>query len=136
MPIYEERCQNRECRRAGYQKEHYVPHYTEVTDACPHCGRPMARMASRFGVVFTGPITAKYNDPKAENPHQEGHWAYRVRSSSTGHPEPVFIESFEQQRAFCKEEGLVNPKDVPNLDASPDGKLATNAGCGMPGAWV
>lgn len=132
MPIYESYC--RECTRI---KEWYSGHFADIHENpfC-ECGEPMIRVASRFGVIFTGAITTKYNDRSAENYHQEGHWAYRVKSSKTGHPEPVWIESFQQQKEFCKQEGLVNPSELPKMEADSEGKFRSNAGVGMPGTWV
>jgi predicted nucleic acid-binding Zn ribbon protein len=133
VPVYESYC--RSCHSI---KEWYAKHFTDVAENpfCD-CGEPMVRVASRFGVVFSGTITTKYNDNRGvDSAHQEGHWAYRVKSSKSGHPEPVFIETFQQQREFCKEEGLVNPKDLPNMEADSEGKFRSNAGMGMPGVWV
>jgi hypothetical protein len=85
--------------------------------------------------VWTGEITTKYNDKNADGYHQEGHWAYRVRSSMSGEPEPVWIDTFQKQKEFCKQEGLVNPKDLPtHADVSDDGKRLRSRG--MPGAWI
>lgn len=134
MPIYESYCQR--CQRT---QEWYAKHFVEITENpfCDQCGDPMLRGASRFGVVFSGPITKKYNDNmKADSYHQEGHWAYRIKSSKDGNPEPVYIETFQQQKEFCRAEGLVNPKDLPNMEADSEGKFRSNAGVGMPGTWV
>lgn len=89
---------------------------------------------SRFGIVFTGPITARYNDPKRENAHQEGFWVYRQRSSISGQPEPVFLNDWQQLREFNKAEGLSAPGEVPtNSTISADGKRILSNG--MPGNW-
>lgn len=133
VPIYESWCV--QCHSI---KEWYAKHFTEVTENpfCD-CGEPMVRVASRFGVVFTGAITTKYNDNRtASNANQEGHWAYRIKSSKSGHPEPVWIDSFAAQRDFCREEKLVNPKDLPNMEADSEGKFRSNAGVGLPGCWT
>ncbi len=133
MPIYESYC-----RGCGHIQEWYSKRFSEITENpdCDKCGQTMIRIASSFSVVFTGAITTKYNDPTAENYHKEGHWAYRIRSSKSGNPEPVWIETFQQQKEFCKEEGLVNPKELPNMDAHPDGRITTTTGAGMPGCWT
>lgn len=107
MPIFESYCD--QCRKV---KEWFTHRYTEEDPACENCGGPTMRLASTFRVIWSGVITARYNDPKRDNAHQEGHWAYRTRSSRSGNPEPVFIETFDDQRRFCRDEGLVNPKDV------------------------
>lgn len=96
-------------------------------------------MISAFAVVFTGALSAsKYNqDVKGglpEQRHMDGHWAWRRRSSKSGQPEPVWIDNFATQAQFCKEEGLVNPRDLPsNLEAGADGKSISTRG--MPGCW-
>ena len=132
MPVYESYCQV--CHKV---KEWYAKHFTDIGENpfCD-CGEPMVRVASRFGVIFRGTITTKYNDKSAENYHREGHWGYRVKSSKSGHPEPVWIETFQDQKQFCKDEGLVNPKDLPNMEADSEGRFRSNAGVGMPGTWV
>ncbi len=133
MPVYESYCDD--CTRI---KEWYAKHFVDIHEnpPCEQCGGPTKRLLSRFGVVFTGALSKKYNDPKVEKYDQEGHWAYRVKSSVSGHPEPVYIDSFQAQREFCKAEGLANPKDLPNMEADSDGRFRSNAGVGMPGAWV
>lgn len=133
MPVYESYCED--CKRV---EEWYAKHFVDIDQNpfCAVCGAPMRRVASAFSVVFTGPITKKYNDNmRADNYNQEGHWAYRVKSSKSGNPEPVYIETFQQQKEFCREEGLVNPKDLPNMEADSEGKFRSNAGVGMPGCW-
>jgi|WetSurMetagenome_2_1015567.scaffolds.fasta_scaffold742858_2 hypothetical protein len=95
----------------------------------------MQRVVSAFQVVFTGPITKRYNDPKSENPDQEGHWAFRKRSSVSGNPEAVFIETWQDRREFMKQEGLVGYEDVGPIDSSPDGKWSSTR-TGKPGTWI
>lgn len=126
MPIYDVECQG--CRSV---EEIFLHHWNSPTPDCPLCRWPRTRLASRFGVVFSGPITARYNERDRENAHAEGYWAYRKRSSISGQPEPVFIQTWDQRREFMKAEGL---EDAPtNCAISKDGKtLQSN---GMPGQW-
>ena len=101
---------------------------------CPVCLGPRTELASRFGVIFTGPITARYNDPKRENAHMDGFWAYRKRTSLSGQPEPVFLSTFDEMRAFNKAEGLASPGEVPtNSTITADGRRIVSDG--MPGQW-
>lgn len=83
---------------------------------CWECAQPLICCASRFGVVFSGPLTAKYNDPKRAGAHREGHWVWE-RNGPDGqplaHPRPRFLSTFDEQRQYCKQEGLVNPKELP-----------------------
>lgn len=135
MPIYENVCRNEGCEKYGKVFEWYAPRHDSANPLC-QCGQTTCRCISPFQVVFTGALTAKYNDPKLEHAHQEGHWAYRVRSSrnADGSPEPVFIDTFEKQKEFCRDEGLINPKDVGPMHISSDGKQVQNQG--LPGCWV
>lgn len=130
MPIYENWCPACSVRR-----EFFSHRVTEENPPCESCGGTTGRIISSFQIIWTGPLTAKYNDPKLEGAEREGHWAWRRRSSLSGNPEPVYIDSFQKQTEFCKEEGLINPKDLPrNLEVSADGKSASSRG--LPGQWV
>lgn len=130
MPIYESYCAA--CQRT---KEWYAPLSTSPDPACELCHGPTTRLISGFNVVFTGPLTARYNDPQAENPHQEGFWAHRVKSSSSGQPEPCFIETWQQRKQYLKDEGLVGGEEVGPVDGTGDGKWSTTR-TGRPGTWV
>lgn len=130
MPLFESIC-----GKCGEMREYYVPHWYSPDPEC--CGEQTKRLVSEFGVVFTGVLSAsKYNDPKLERAHQGPHWGWRRRSSKSGKPEPVYIETFEDQKKFCKEEGLVNPKDIGNIEATSDGKFNSSTGRGTRGQWV
>lgn len=134
MPIREGYCENPDCPSFRQLRE-WLDKAEPRVKPCPTCGSALFRLVSRFGIVWTGHLTTKYNDKRSEDYHQEGHWAYRVRSSQSGEPEPVWIDSFQKQKEFCKEEGLVNPKDLPtNADISADGRKLRSQG--MPGSWV
>jgi putative FmdB family regulatory protein len=129
MPLHEFSCEY--CDSVEERFFHVSP--TEEPP-CPTCGGPRVRLASAFKVVFTGPLTARYNDPKKENAHMEGFWDYRVRSSTSGHPEAVFLDSWQALREFRKSESLSMPGDAPvNATMSADGRTISSAG--MPGAW-
>ena len=135
MPIYCTRCTDESCPASETVEERYYGHVTLDDPPCSICGAPRRRIPAQFRVIWTGPITTRYNDKRAEGADQEGHWAWRVRSAKGKAPEPVRIETFDDQRRFCKEEGLVNPKDIPtNAQISSDGKKLSSRG--MPGQWV
>ncbi len=130
MPIYESYC-----GPCGVRFEWFSKSFTEDNPPCGDCGNQTVRLISPFAIVFTGAITTRYNDKSKENGEIEGHWAYRVRSSISGQPEAVWIDSWQKQKDFCREEGLINPKELPtNAEVSTDGKKLQSAG--MPGAWV
>ena len=102
---------------------------------CETCGKPMEIALYPISVVFTGVITARYNDKKLENAHQEGHWAWD-KDPVTGKSTPTFIETFDDQRAFCKRNKLINPKDAPNnFQVAEDGRTIESTR-GLPGSWV
>jgi len=137
MPTYDFICENPGCENFHRRIWRYLRSYRSPDPNCS-CGASLLRLPAAPAVVFTGPLTAKYNDPKKEGAHEEGHWAWRVNSTTRpdGKPEPVFIDTFEKQRKFCKEEGLINPADVPrHREISDDGKsLKTSSG--YPGQWI
>jgi len=91
-------------------------------------------MISAFAVCFTGPLTAKYNRGDLEGSHQEGQFQWRKKGTKSGKPELVKLETFQDQREFCKAEGLVNPKDVGNWEVGSDGKSLQTRG--IAGQWV
>ena len=77
---------------------------------------------STFAVVFTGVISAKYNDPKLENAHQDGHVAWE-RDPITNKPRACHIETWDDQRNYITRNHLTNPKDYGNsYDVAEDGK--------------
>lgn len=129
MPVHEFMCES-----CGTVEEHFY-HVTPAEDPpCPVCLGPRIRLASAFKVVFTGPLTARYNDPKREGAHMEGFWDYRVRSSVSGNPEPVYLSTWDELREFRKSEHLSMPGDVPTqATMSADGRKISSAG--MPGSW-
>lgn len=130
MPVREYLCPR--CQTIG---EEWRRHMDDPPTPCPDCGGEREELASRFGIVFTGQITAKYNDPKREAAHREGFWTYRKKTSISGQPEPVKIETWDQLRAFNKAEGLAAPGEVPtNSTVSADGRRIESRG--MPGQWT
>jgi predicted nucleic acid-binding Zn ribbon protein len=130
MPVREFGCEG--CHKI---EEHFRHRVDDMT-APECCGKPMRQLISRFGIVWTGHIS-KYNDPTKDRTNQTedgSHWVWRVRSSRSGHPERIRLTSIAEQKAYCKEEGLILPSDCnPNADISSDGhKLSSQ---GMPGCW-
>lgn len=122
MPLYESACVS-ECAEAGKVIEWYARNSDQPDPPCEECGNPLQRQVSRFGIVWTGLITNRYLDRSLEGAHGDGgHWAYRTKDTKSGKPEPVYIESFQQQREFCKEQGLGLPQDTSHGTISPDGR--------------
>src|ERR1700757_1736645 len=131
MPIYEHACTNRECSTYGQPIEGYFRHFSAEPPACGLCGGATVRMASAFSVVFTGLISRKYLSRNIEKGDRDdgAHWAWETTADGTRRP--IRIETFEQQRAFCKKEGLVNPSDIGPMEVGSDGRSISSRG--MPG---
>ena len=131
MPIYESAC-----RACGDAREWYAPLSTSPDPDC--CGQPMSRLISVFHVVFTGPITARYNDKKLEGSHKEGFTAWRVHSAKDPRcPEPVHITSFSDRKQFMKDEGLEEvPSNATISGVGEDGQGVKVSTVGEPGCWV
>jgi predicted nucleic acid-binding Zn ribbon protein len=138
MPLYEYVCQNPTCTKHHVRVERYLPRMSSPDPPCVGCGHDVKKVPSVSNIVFTGVMTARYNDPKKEYSHQEGQWASRVKSTTRadGKPEPVFLETFEDMSKHCKAEGLVNPKDTPaGVEITADGRGFKNTS-GNPGQWI
>jgi len=95
-------------------------------------------MVSNFNAPFTGTLD-RFDEPghETQNKHDGGHLAYRVHSSrlADGSPEPVVIRTRQDQREYCRAEGLVDPSDVnPNLQINSDGR--STATSGITGQWA
>jgi hypothetical protein len=72
---------------------------------------------------FSGAIGSRYLDRGLEGGQAKdgGHWAWK-KNTISGKPEPVYIETFQQQRDYCRSEGLVMPGDTSPGFISSDGK--------------
>ena len=128
MPIYEFVCQN--CADVIEK----ICHFEDAAPACERCGLQRKRAVSAFGIVNTGLLTTKYNDSRLEGAHQEGHWAKATDPKTGKRTVPVFIETFQQQREYCKQEGFYDPGEVGQVEMiGNDGKSMSNRG--LPGAW-
>lgn len=135
MPLYEHACVDRGCPLHGVPVEHYFRSMDSLNPRCEACQGATERLMSLSNVVFTGPITARYNDRGKERAHQEGHWAYE-KDPITKKQRAVRIETFDDQRAFCKRNNLANPKEMPrNFEIGGDGKAVLNTR-GMPGTEI
>lgn len=133
MPMFEFSCQSADCQECGKIFEGYLRHWDDTNTPCEKCGVATGRHISGFAVVFTGVITAKYNDKGLDNSHADGHYAWR-KNTSDGKPKLEFIETFQQAKDFAKAEGCINPKDIGPMEVGSDGKSVSSAG--LPGCWV
>ena len=128
MPIFEEFCP-----LCSATEDCYLPRWDAADPPCPRCLGPRRRLMSCFASPFSGSIH-KYVDLNREGSHMDGWWAYRKRSSISGQPEPVYLDSMQAVKEFNRAEGLTAPGEVPtNSTISADGKSITSAG--MPGNW-
>jgi predicted nucleic acid-binding Zn ribbon protein len=133
MPIYESWCTNEKCTKYQDPVERYYPRSDTPLKPCEACGSESRRLLSRFGIVFTGVLSGtKYKEKGMDDYGQDGHWVW-TKKTPDGKPKPVFIETFDQQRDFCKQEGLVNPKDIGPVEGGSDGKKSSSQG--LPGCW-
>lgn len=107
MPLF-----NFACGACGLVGEQYLSRVELPDPPCRACGGATVRQLSAFNVVFTGPLSAsKYNDPKRAKAHLEGHWVWE--RDAAGKPHPTLIRTFDDQRDYCKRNGLINPKEMP-----------------------
>lgn len=136
--MYESGCINKSCSRSGAVEEHYYPSQHSPMQTCSECGIQETQYISQFGIVFTGSL-GKYTDrsvPGWEEHHANdgAHFAY-AKNTPDGKPRAVWIDSLDKQRDFCRQEGLVNPKDNPSqVSVNEEGRNLT--GRGMPGQWA
>jgi predicted nucleic acid-binding Zn ribbon protein len=136
MPIREHVCGNDSCTEYGKVLEKYFSSSAIMDRDCGECSAPMQLVLSTFGIVFTGPITSKYLDHKAEvNRGDGGHWVFETRGLDGQKIEPKarFISTFQEQRDFCKREGLVDPSSIGPAEVGSDGKTLSSRG--LPGCW-
>lgn len=135
MPIYEYACLGN-CPSYGEVTEEYFHSRDHEAPICEQCGGRKEKLVSQFAVVFTGPLSAKYNDPKLEGAHKEGHWGWRRKSARDfDKPEPVWLDSWEKRKRFMAEEHLIGYEDVGPVEGTRDGKWSRTR-TGMPGTWI
>lgn len=134
MPLFENICSRCYTRFEWYSSTRDKP-----DPQCRKCKSPTRRLISGFAAIWTRSIS-EYGDPRKESYAKDikrgGHWEYRKRShgATPDKPIPVFLDSVQKQREFCREEGLYNPSDVGDLHVQGDGKTVTS-NAGMPGSW-
>ena len=136
MPLLEGICEDRRCAAYRYKQEHFYHHWdAEPLNPCSICGGPTVRVMSAFNVVFSGVISARYNDRKLENAHKDGHTVYE-RDPITRKVTPLHITTFQQQADYCKRNGLLNPKEIgKNYEVESDGKTIKSP-MGLPGVEI
>lgn len=137
MPIYESACPNEACELYAIPHERYAPVVTDMDPPCKSCSAATRRIISGFAIPLSGDITSRYVDRSRDGSSEMkdgAHWVV-ARNTPDGKPKAVFIETFQQQREFCKQEGIINPSEMPShSEINRDGKGLQTAG--MPGCWV
>jgi hypothetical protein len=97
---------------------------TAEDPACPTCSGPTERNYYAVAAIWTKGI-ASYGDQKSENFHKQqrdgGHWT--METDETGKVSKTFISTQQQNRDYCRRNGLINPNDIPsNISIAKDGK--------------
>ncbi len=134
MPVFDYICES------GHRTERYVSRHDSPDPTCSECGScETKRLISRFAAIWTKNIS-EYGDKNRETYYKdlkrEGHFVARKRSGGGTDEKPIWerITSVAQQRAYCREEGLIDPSEVGDVHVNADGMSCTSQ-AGMPGAW-
>lgn len=136
MPLREEICTRPACPGEGVVEERFYHSAALSPRPCEHCGGTMERLASRFGVVWTGPLTQRYRDRDKEGYHAPEGMDVWTRKSTGGKPKPLHLNDWSDVRRYCKAEGLADPREVGrNVAVSDDGK-SLKSGMGEPGVEI
>jgi predicted nucleic acid-binding Zn ribbon protein len=134
MPLFESACTNRGCLMLDVTVEHFYHNERQPLNRCDSCGGKTEKVLSTFAMAFSGDITARYKDKDKDGGYEDGHWAW-TRKTPDGKPRPVRLETWQQQKEFCKSEGLTNPRELPkHAEVSADGKSISSRG--MPGQEI
>ena len=138
MPIFEVKCDTADCPDRGRIRETILPRYETPNPLCPSCQMPTHRIPSLCHAIWMGTLD-KYSPPGQQMyaAKDGGHVAYRTRSSRMvdGSPEPVIIRTRQDQREYCRAEGLTMPDELPqNIEWGKDGQSASSQG--LPGCWA
>ena len=137
MPIYESACTRKGCPAYERPREWFTQVSSDPDPACPECGKRMKRCVSIFQMPFVGELRDKYGTKDNGEKGPAVHTMERLRSKKHGPEvrETVVIDSFDKQKQFCRDEGLVNPTELPRqMEMASDGKRLSSRG--MPGSWI
>jgi hypothetical protein len=125
MPIFESVCESENCDLRGLIVDDFYRHYDDPAKLCEWCGQCRTRLPSTFASPFMGEMSRRYVDKSLDDGHREdlGHWMWRTKSSVSGKPEPVYVDTWQKQAEICRAEGLANPRDFDtNTEVSEDGR--------------
>lgn len=138
MAIRETWCENGACPMYHEPVEHFY-HASQLEDSpCESCGGQPSRLISTFAAPWTGDLT-RFIDPGCDmhNMRGGGHVQWRVKSSrlADGSPERVMIENRQQQREFCRDEGLIDPAEI-NHNHDGEGFDSFQSSSRQRGSWL
>jgi len=105
MPIFEIVC--RECNTVVEK----IQRADAPVENCEACGNPRYKAISSFGIVNTG-LISRYNDKTKDYANLPGTWQMETDPKTGKRNVPVWIETLQEQREFCKRENLHNPGDL------------------------
>jgi hypothetical protein len=126
-------CKNPAC--TGYQN---VPTMTADEELHCECGAVLELAVYPIASVWVGEMSAKYLDRSKEGGDKQtaGHWAFEKGEQYGKGAKPVYLETWQQQKEFCKRNGLARPQDMPNnYEVADDGRTVKNS-VGLPGCEV
>lgn len=138
MPIFESACKDESCALYARRVEHYYPRTDSPLCDCEACGKPTARLISRPNLAWLRPLV-DYDSRQGETYWKDqaagGHMVARKRSRGGTPDKPVFerIVTRQQQLAYCREEGVLDPSEIGNVEVHKDGQGMSSQG--MPGSW-
>jgi len=124
MPVYHSRC-----TACGNEFEWSKPRMTVFDFACPSCRGRTERLYFPLAAIWTKPLVA-YADKNRETYRKDlragGHVIFEKNSDAAqaaGRPLKRVIRTVQDQRDYCKAEGVMMPSDMPsNLSVAADGK--------------
>lgn len=130
MPLFENQCVGPKPHRF----EWFASNRNLSDPPCRECGEPTRRLISRFAAIWTKNIS-EYGDKTKETYAQDikngGHVVYRKRSRGGTLDKPIKdrVRTIQEQKTYCREEGLLNPSDVGNVSVDSTGtKCSTESG--------
>ena len=132
MPLFDY-----QCKSCGVRFEAYL-HRRENPDPACECGGETQRMISRFAAIWTKSLS-DYGDKTKEtwNADQKagGHWVACKRSFGGTPEKPIrrFLRTTQEQREYCKAEGLYDPSELGAMEMSKDGQTFSSRS--LPGCW-
>jgi hypothetical protein len=133
-------CRTEACEQYGKVYENYFRHWNNPNPNCEACGVQRGRLVSAANPVWLKCIS-EYGDPKKEfyreGIRDGGHLVWRKKSSRRpdGKPEAQWITNIQEQRAYCREEGLIPPDEMPShMTIDKSGTRVSSAG--LPGCWA